>query len=127
MPHPHSTVSNVGPINPLLIFNVCRPLIHKSYLYSHWNEINTEIPCPIEFTDEERKAHLLDGEGWNENAEFWDSLQGFVHRDGWTSNENYEQALEMFAQLREQGLQSLSGDERSALEESTRWAVRKHE
>lgn len=102
----------------------CRPLIHKSY--SHWNEINTEIPCPIEFTDEEIQAHLRDGEGWNENADFWDSLQGFVHRDGWTSNENYEQALEMFAQLREQGLQSLSGEERSAFEESTRWAVRKH-
>ncbi|KAG4434115.1 hypothetical protein IFR05_010395 [Cadophora sp. M221] len=93
----------------------------------HWNEINTEIPCPIEFTDEEIEAHLRDGEGWNENADFWDSLQGFVHRDGWTSNENYEQALEIFAQLREQGLQSLSGEERSAFEESTRWAVRKSE
>ncbi|KAH8719343.1 kinase-like domain-containing protein [Phaeosphaeriaceae sp. PMI808] len=93
----------------------------------HWNEINTEIPCPIEFTDEDIKAHLLDGEGWNENADFWDSLQGFVHRDGWTSNENYGQALEVFAQLREQGLQSLSGEERSAFEESTRWAVRQPE
>ncbi|KAH6723680.1 kinase-like domain-containing protein [Leptodontidium sp. MPI-SDFR-AT-0119] len=93
----------------------------------HWNEINTEVPCPIEFTDEEKKAHLRDGEGWNENADFWDSLQGFVHRDGWTSNENYEQALEIFAQLREQGLQSLSGEERSAFEESTRWAARKPE
>lgn len=100
-----------------------RPLIYESY--SHWYEINTEIPCPIEFTDEEIKAHIRDGEGWNENADFWDSLQGFVHRDGWTSNENYEQALEMFAQLREQGLQSLSGEERSAFEEGTRWAVRK--
>ncbi|KAH3976280.1 hypothetical protein HBH52_118710 [Parastagonospora nodorum] len=93
----------------------------------HWNEINTEIPCPIEFTEEEIKSHLLDGEGWNQNADFWDSLEGFVHRDGWTSNENYEQALGLFAQLREQGLQSLSGEEKSAFEESTRWAVRKHE
>ncbi|KAF1961603.1 hypothetical protein CC80DRAFT_400961 [Byssothecium circinans] len=93
----------------------------------HWNEINTEIPCPIEFSDEEIASHLQDGEGWNETADFWDSLQGFVHRDGWTSNENYEQALEMFAELREQGLQSLSGEERTEFEESTRWAVRKHE
>ncbi|UPX16985.1 uncharacterized protein EKO05_0007364 [Ascochyta rabiei] len=91
----------------------------------HWNEINAEIPCPIEFTDKELKAHLLDGEGWNENADFWDSLQGFVHRDGWTSNKNYEQALKMFAQLRDEGLQSLSGEERLSFEESTRWAVRK--
>ncbi|KAH7406540.1 kinase-like domain-containing protein [Phaeosphaeria sp. MPI-PUGE-AT-0046c] len=92
----------------------------------HWNELNTEVPCPIQFTEEDIKAHLLDGESWNENADFWDSLQGFVHRDGWTSNEKYEQALEMFAQLREQGLQSLSGEELSAFEESTRWAVRRH-
>ncbi|KAF2756096.1 hypothetical protein EJ05DRAFT_502559 [Pseudovirgaria hyperparasitica] len=93
----------------------------------HWNEINTEVPCPIKFTDEELEAHLRDSEGWNELADFWDSLQGFVHRDGWTTNENYPQALEMFAELREQGLQSLSGDERLAFEESTRWAVKKPE
>jgi hypothetical protein len=48
-----------------------------------------------------------------------------VHRDGWTSNENYEAALEMFAQLREQGLQNLTGDERSVFEKQTRWAVGK--
>ncbi|KAH9217470.1 kinase-like domain-containing protein [Leptodontidium sp. 2 PMI_412] len=56
----------------------------------HWNEINTEIPCPIEFTDEEKKAHLRDREG-------------------------------------EQGLQGLGSEERSAFEESTRWAARKPE
>jgi hypothetical protein len=33
----------------------------------------------------------------------------------------------MFSQLREQGLQSLSGQERSTFEETTRWAVRKPE
>lgn len=107
------------------IQNQPRPLIHKSH--SHWNEINSEIPCPIEFTDEEIQAHLRDGDGWNENADFWDSLQGFVHRDGWTSNEDYERAREMFAQLRERGLQSLSGEERLAFEESTRWAVSRPE
>jgi hypothetical protein len=85
--------------------------------------MNNDIPCPIRFTDEEIKAHLVDSGGWNENADFWDSLEGFVHRDGWTSNENYGQALEMFAQLREQGLQNLSGEERATFEESTRWAV----
>ena len=93
----------------------------------HWSEIHPDIPCPIEFTDEELKAHLQDGEGWNETADFWDSLQGFVHRDGWTARENYGDALDMFAQFREQGLQSLEGEEREAFEECTRWAVRKQE
>jgi hypothetical protein len=50
-----------------------------------------------------------------------------VHRDGWTSNENYEQAVELFAQLREDGLKDMRGEERVAFEEVTRWAVRKGE
>jgi hypothetical protein len=59
---------------------------------SHWNEINTDVPCPISFTDEELESHLQDGEGWNERAEFWDSLEGFVRKDGWTANEDYDRA-----------------------------------
>jgi len=70
------------------------------------------------------QAHVREGEGWNAAADFWDSLQGLVHRDGWTSNENYEQAFELFAQLREQGLRNLGGEEREQFEKSTRWARR---
>ncbi|ETI26769.1 hypothetical protein G647_10214 [Cladophialophora carrionii CBS 160.54] len=90
----------------------------------HWNEITNETPCPISFTDEELEAHYRDAEGWNEQADFWDSLEHLVHRDGWTSNETYDQALELFAELREQGLQNLSGEERRAFEQQTRWASR---
>lgn len=70
------------------------------------------MPCPVSFTEEDIKAHLKDGEGWNEIADFWDSLQDFVHRDGWNSNEHYEQAFEIFAQLREEGLKSRTGEDR---------------
>jgi len=71
------------------------------------------------------RAHYEDADGWNENADFWDSLQGLVHRDGWTSNESYEQALDIFVQLREQGLQNLTGEELLEFEKNTGWAVRK--
>lgn len=89
---------------------------------SHWDEINSQTPCPISFTDEELEAHHRDGEGWNERAEFWDSLESLVHRDGWTSNENYNQALEIFTQLREAGLKNLTGEELREFEQQTRWA-----
>lgn len=89
----------------------------------HWNEIDNEIPCPISFTDDELETHYRDGEGWNEQADFWDSLDGFVHRDGWTSNENYDQARHLFAELRELVLKSLSGEERLQFEQQTRWAL----
>ncbi|KAL3410389.1 hypothetical protein V8F44DRAFT_666147 [Aspergillus fumigatus] len=78
----------------------------------HWNEMNNEVACPINFTREEMKIHYLEGEGWNDQADFWDALRGFVERDGWTSNEDYKRALETFAELREPGLQDLIGDER---------------
>jgi hypothetical protein len=48
--------------------------------------------------------------GGNECAHFWDSIAGFVSRDGWTANETYDQVLEKFAELREEGLKSLGGE-----------------
>jgi len=49
-------------------------------------------------------------------------LEGLVHRDGWTSYENYNQALQVFAQLREEGLQNLTGEELREFEQQTQWA-----
>jgi len=37
----------------------------------------------------------------------------------------YDQALEMFAELREEGLKNLPGEERVTFEAQTRWAERK--
>lgn len=65
---------------------------------------------------------MRDGEGWNEQADFWDGLEGFVARDGWTSNETYEEALETFAGLREERLKQMTGEERSDFEKRTAWA-----
>jgi hypothetical protein len=95
--------------------------------YRHWKEIEADIPCPIKFTDEEIQEHYRDGGRWNDIADFWDSLEGLVNRDGWTSNETYEEAREIFAQLREQGLLSLGGEERDEFEKSTRWAEQRTE
>ncbi|KAH6690267.1 kinase-like domain-containing protein [Leptodontidium sp. MPI-SDFR-AT-0119] len=89
-----------------------------------WDELGFDSPCPIHFTEEELQAHYKDGEGWNERADFWDSLAGFVSRDGWTSNATYDQALEMFAELREEGLKTFTGKERADFEAQTRWAER---
>jgi hypothetical protein len=50
--------------------------------------MNNEVACPINFTEEELKTHYQGGEGWNEQADIWDALRGFVERDGWTSNED---------------------------------------
>lgn len=75
----------------------------------------------------ELDQHIRDGKGWNETADFWDSLEGIAHPDGWTSTETYEQAFEIFAQLREAGLKNLEGEELDEFERKTRWAARKKE
>lgn len=83
-----------------------------------------DIPCPIHFTEEDIQDHMRDGEGWNEQADFWDALEGRVARDGWTSKETYEEARGMFAELREEGLKRMDGEEREEFEKWTRWARR---
>jgi hypothetical protein len=94
-------------------------------MHSHWDKLDLSVPCPIHFTEEEQQAHYADAEGWNERADFWDSLAGFVSRDGWTSNETYSKALEMFRELREEGLKNLRGEERATFEAQTKWAERR--
>lgn len=98
--------------------------INTFKIHRDWDELGFDSPCPIHFTEEELQAHYKDGEGWNERADFWDSLAGFVSRDGWTSNATYDQALEMFAELREEGLKTFTGKERADFEAQTRWAER---
>lgn len=48
-----------------------------------------------------------------------------MSRDGWTSNETYDGAFEMFAELREEGLKYLTDEDRVNFEAGTRWAIRR--
>ncbi|KAI9675676.1 MAG: Phosphotransferase enzyme [Caeruleum heppii] len=88
----------------------------------YWSELDTGIACPIHFTEEELLAHSKDGEGWNEVQDFWDSVAGIVTRDGWTPNDEYDTAVALFSELRETGLQNLTGKDKEKFREQTRWA-----
>ncbi|KAL2067763.1 hypothetical protein VTL71DRAFT_15859 [Oculimacula yallundae] len=93
-------------------------------LERYWDEMGHNAACPIHFTEEDLQNHIRDAEGLNEQADFWDRVEGFIARDGWTSNERYEEALKMFANIREAGLKQLTGEERSDFEKQSRWAQR---
>ncbi|KAI0968016.1 kinase-like domain-containing protein [Xylaria arbuscula] len=88
----------------------------------NWDDICPDRPCPIEFTKAEIETHFRETDGWNENADFWASISPLVQRDGWTSPESYDDAVELFARLREEGLRQLEGEERAKFERETRWA-----
>jgi hypothetical protein len=64
-------------------------------------------------------------ESWNETAEFWSSISELASRDGFVLKEDYEEAFNFFADLRENGLRTLEGKERADFEEATAWAARK--
>lgn len=63
------------------------------------------MPCPFTFTQEELSKHAVESEGYDENAEFWSSISQLVTRSGFVLEEDYTEALELFASLREKGLQ----------------------
>ena len=75
MSYPHLTVS----IRPIHTSN------HRENLtyYGHWDKINSQVPCPISFTDEELETHYRDGDGWNEQADFGTRWTGWcIATDG---------------------------------------------
>ncbi|KAJ9196650.1 hypothetical protein DTO164E3_6180 [Paecilomyces variotii] len=90
----------------------------------YWKELGFKENCPIHFTEQDLKSHLQDAEGWNEVQDFFDHIDHLVKRDGWTSNEKYEDAVEFFSELRKIGLQNLTGSQREEFERETRWVDR---
>lgn len=56
--------------------------------------------------------------------DFWDALEGIVSRDGWTTNEGYENAVSLFVELRESGLKNVVGKEREEFKRQKDWMVR---
>jgi hypothetical protein len=89
-----------------------------------WDELETGLECPIQFSPSEMRSHDEDAKAWNENANFWSSLDGFVSRDGWTSLENYQDAFRFLQELRDQGLSQLSGSDLVDFEQQSRWVTK---
>lgn len=88
----------------------------------HWEELQTGVPCPIRFSSEEIDAHNRVSADWNKKADFWTSLEGFVGRDGYTANEDYERGRTFFQELLEEGLPHLSRSEQEEFAELVPWA-----
>lgn len=87
----------------------------------NWKELGIQEDCPIHFTEDELKSHLVDAEGWNEVQDFFDSIEDLVKRDGWTHHETFNAALALFSDLRKMGLQHMRGKERENFKKQTRW------
>ena len=92
------------------------------YLSRYWKELGFDGECPIHFSEDELRSHLEDIGGWNDVQDFFDLIQDLVKRDGWTHNETYDAALDLFSELRQEALQNLKGKRREEFGKETRWA-----
>ncbi|EGE04025.1 phosphotransferase enzyme family protein [Trichophyton equinum CBS 127.97] len=81
-----------------------------------WLKIFESGECPYHFSPEERSEHSEEAKGYGAAQAFWERLQSRVQSDGWTTVEDFDDAVEYFSQLREAGLASLEGDERDEFE-----------
>jgi hypothetical protein len=93
-----------------------------NFHFRYWHELGIQGDCPYRFTQAELHNHSVDADGWNEVQDFFDSIEGLVKRDGWTSPETFDAAFGFFSELRKRGLAHLKGDERDIFERQTRWA-----
>lgn len=50
-------------------------------------------------------------------------LEGKVDSSGWTTHDNFDNAVEYFSSLRNAGLDSLVGEERDEFEAQIRWVL----
>jgi len=96
-------------------------LANKS-AHSQWDELGTGVQkCPFELTRGELQNEQQDADAFNKMRKFWASVFGWIFKDGWTSNERYAEALELFADLRRTTLDHLNGSERAAFLRDTQW------
>ncbi|KAH8429192.1 uncharacterized protein LDX57_006861 [Aspergillus melleus] len=72
----------------------------------YWSKLGFDFPCPIHFNKEELQTHTEEGEGWNEMQNFWNIVEGFIARDGWTPNDRYDDAVALFTDIRESSLEN---------------------
>lgn len=95
----------------------------------YWEKLNPDVPCPYHFTADELRDHATDGEGFNEAQDFWDRLEHFVSRDGWTANDTYDDAVGFFEEIRDMGLKKRTGKEREEFRRQFEWleGLKKHQ
>ncbi|KAF2454103.1 kinase-like domain-containing protein [Lineolata rhizophorae] len=80
-------------------------------------------PCPYHFSEEETRKHYEEAKSFNKNQELWEELRGIVTDEGYTSNETFSEAIEVFRNLRESGSAGLKDEERVAFDRKTRWVL----
>jgi hypothetical protein len=113
------TLVNVERYSSFNLFDSESSLLTLGYRY--WKEMGMEGDCPISFTKDEMRCHREDAENWNLVQDIFDSVDHLLKRDGWTFNETFDDALEVFTDARKALLETSTGDEKEEVDGLTQW------
>ncbi|KAF2224550.1 hypothetical protein BDZ85DRAFT_281132 [Elsinoe ampelina] len=64
-------------------------------LTQRWNEFSS-VECPIECTWDEAERYFSDLDRWNLLTDKWEQVMEMISKDGYTSNEDYDEARKAF-------------------------------
>ncbi|KAK2789050.1 Phosphotransferase enzyme [Onygenales sp. PD_12] len=78
---------------------VCRFRESLMKLQRRWDFLGIDGAIPYTFSDEELSKQASKAEKFNSHEDFMDMLSVVVSRDGWTSNETYQRAINGFAEM----------------------------
>ncbi|KAF2748369.1 hypothetical protein M011DRAFT_493763 [Sporormia fimetaria CBS 119925] len=79
-----------------------------------WDQFQTDQPCPYKYTDEEMEESYKDADTLNKLQDLWEKISTVLTKEGYTHNETYDDAVEVFEALKE----ALETAERSVEEEA---------
>ncbi|PWY75793.1 phosphotransferase family protein [Aspergillus eucalypticola CBS 122712] len=87
------------------------------FFWKYWESLGFDIPCPIQFKEEEVHDCI-------EEDEIWNNIQ-VVDREGFSFHECYDRAVLLFKKVREACKEGMEGKEREMWDNQTCW-VEKH-
>ncbi|KAF2281620.1 uncharacterized protein EI97DRAFT_438940 [Westerdykella ornata] len=61
-----------------------------------WEDFDTDEPCPYSFSDEEIQKIYDDADAFNENRDFWRDVSHILSDNGYTPNDTYDEAMDIF-------------------------------
>lgn len=96
--------------NACCVFNgMCDSKTIRWYLLiwiREWSYFNLNKACPYRFSDEEISIHQDETKNFNDNQRLWQNLRGLLTDDGYTTNEDYPQAVKVLRELQESFLKA---------------------
>ncbi|EMF10266.1 kinase-like protein [Sphaerulina musiva SO2202] len=66
---------------------------------NEWSHFGLDRNCPYKFSASEMQQHQDEAENFNDSQRLWHNLRGILSEDGYTTNDEYPQAVKVLKEL----------------------------